>query len=154
VVIDGEFGHIEEFTSTYVVVRLWDRRRQIVPLEWFSENIFTNWTRSTASLIGTVMFYLDYAAPIDRIRRKAEEIAKASPLWNQQVFAVQVTDTKEHTIEVRILVSANDSGKTFDLRAEMREKLLSWLQSEIPTALPRNRNEVYPAPEQRREAAE
>jgi small-conductance mechanosensitive channel len=147
VVIENEWGWIEEITATYVVVRLWDWRRQIVPLEWFTSNVFTNWTRSSSAIIGTVMLYLDYAAPIARIRAKAEEIVGASTKWNKGVFAVQVTDAKEQTIEVRILVSATDSGKAFDLRCEVREKLLAFIQDEMPWALPRRRNETLLQPE-------
>ncbi|HEX2591218.1 MAG TPA: mechanosensitive ion channel family protein [Rhizomicrobium sp.] len=142
VVIDGEWGWIEEFTSTYVVVRLWDWRRQIVPLEWFSSNVFTNWTRSSSAIIGTVMLYLDYTAPVERLRKKAEEIAKASKLWNGQVINVQVSDATENTIQLRVLVSAATSPQAWDLRCEMREKLLAYIQSELPHALPRRRGEL------------
>jgi small-conductance mechanosensitive channel len=156
VVIENEWGWIEELTSTYVVVRLWDWRRQIVPLSWFAENVFTNWTRSASAIIGTVMLYLDYTTPIDRIRKKAEEIAKASRLWDKQVVNVQVSDAKEDTIEVRILISAADSSKAWDLRCEMREKLLAYIRDEIPSALPRKREHLHfdQQQSQRREAAE
>jgi small-conductance mechanosensitive channel len=147
VVIEGEWGRIEEVTATYVVVKIWDWRRQIVPLEWFTSNVFTNWTRNSSTIIGVVLLYLDYAVPVARIRAKAQEIAEASPLWNKQVFAVQITDAREQTIEVRILVDAADSGKAFDLRCEMREKLLAFIQEEMPHALPRRRNETLLQPE-------
>jgi small-conductance mechanosensitive channel len=140
VVLEGEWGWIEELTATYVVVRLWDRRRLIVPLSYFLEKPFQNWTRNSASIIGTVMLYLDYTAPIDRIRGKAKEIAAASALWDGDVFNLQVSDARDNTIEVRVLVSAENSPKAWDLRCEVREKLLAYVQAEIPTALPRRRN--------------
>ena len=139
VLVENEFGHVEEITSTYVVVRLWDLRRLIVPLTYFIEKPFQNWTREGAALVGSVILYLDFTAPIDRIREKAKEIAERSPHWNRQVFNVQVTDAKDSAIEVRILVSGNSSGATGDLRCEMREKLIAFLVREHPYALPRSR---------------
>lgn len=139
VVMEGEWGWIEELTATYVVVRLWDRRRLIVPLSYVLEKPFQNWTRSSASIIGTVMLYLDYAAPIDSIRAKATEIVAASALWDRDVVNLQVTDAKDDTIEVRILVSAENSPKAWDLRCEVREKILAFIRAEIPRALPRQR---------------
>ncbi|MGO4853377.1 mechanosensitive ion channel family protein [Phaeovulum sp. W22_SRMD_FR3] len=148
--IEGEWGNVEEITSTYVVVRIWDWRRLIVPLSYFIEQPFQNWTRESAQLIGTVMLYLDHKAPVGRIRDQAEAIAKASPLWDGKVFNLAVTDFKERVMEVRVLVSARNSGRAFDLRCEMREKLIDWIQTEIPEALPRTREsldlaEAHPA---------
>ena len=142
VVVENEFGRIEEITSTYVVVQLWDLRRLIVPLTYFIEKPFQNWTRDSTTLLGTVMLHLDYTAPVDRVRAKVEEIVKSSNLWDGKTFTLQVTDMKESTIEIRILVSGRSSDATFDLRCEIREKLIDFLQSEIPAALPRRRNEV------------
>jgi small-conductance mechanosensitive channel len=146
VVINGEFGRVEEINGTYVVIRIWDLRRMVVPLKFFLDQPFQNWTRQSANLLGTVMLYLDYRAPMDRIRTKFEEIVKASPLWDGQVCAVQVTDAKERVIEVRGLLSAADSGKVFDLRCQAREALIAWLQEEIPEALPRDRQENITLP--------
>ena len=148
--IEGEWGNVEEITSTYVVVRIWDWRRLIVPLSYFIEQPFQNWTRESAQLIGTVMLYLDHKAPVGRIRDQAEAIAKASPLWDGKVFNLAVTDFKERVMEVRVLISARNSGRAFDLRCEMREKLIDWIQTEIPEALPRTREsldlaEAHPA---------
>jgi small-conductance mechanosensitive channel len=143
VIVEGEWGSIEEITSTYVVVRLWDWRRMIVPLTYFIEKPFQNWTREGSALIGTVMLYLDYTAPIARIREKATELAAQSKLWNRKVVNVQVSDAKEGTIEVRVLVSANSAPAAWDLRCEMREKLIDFLQRDYPQALPRRRQEVY-----------
>ncbi|HEY1545012.1 MAG TPA: mechanosensitive ion channel domain-containing protein [Xanthobacteraceae bacterium] len=142
VVVENEMGFIEEITSTYVVVRVWDQRRLVVPLSYFIEKPFQNWTREGTALLGTVMLYLDYAAPIERIRAKAAEIAARSQFWDRQVVGVQVTDAKERTLEVRVLVSAANSSSSFDLRCELREKLIAFLRNECPDALPRTHGEL------------
>ena len=147
VVVENEFGSIEEITSTYVVVRLWDLRRMVVPLSYFIEKPFQNWTHEGTAILGSVLLYLDYTAPIDRIRAKATEIVEASKLWDRKVIGVQVTDAKPQCIEVRVLVSARDAGAAFDLRCEVREKLIAFLRDECPDALPRSRNESVPPPE-------
>jgi small-conductance mechanosensitive channel len=149
VVVENEMGWIEEITSTYVVVRIWDLRRMVVPLSYFIEKPFQNWTRETTALLGSVMLYLDYAAPIDRIRAKAIEIAQGSTLWDHQVANLQVADASEHAIQVRVLVSARDSSALWDLRCEVREKLLAFLRAELPEALPRARGEIALYEEQR-----
>ncbi|TWF54979.1 mechanosensitive ion channel family protein [Neorhizobium alkalisoli] len=140
-IVEGEWGNVEEITSTYVVVKLWDWRRMILPLSYFIENPFQNWTRESSALIGTVMIYLDYSVPVTVIRKKVEEIAAASKLWDKRVVAVQVTDFKENVMEIRILVSANNAPKTFDLRCEVREKIIDFIQREYPNSLPRVRAE-------------
>lgn len=140
--VEGEWGNVEEITSTYVVMRLWDWRRMILPLSYFIEKPFQNWTRDNAALIGTVMLYLDYEAPIDAVRAKVEDIASASPLWDRRVVSVQVTDFRQSTMEVRILVSAGTAPRAFDLRCEVREKLMVFLQKKHPRALPRLRAEA------------
>jgi small-conductance mechanosensitive channel len=142
VIIEGEYGNIEEITSTYVVVRLWDLRRMIVPLTYFIEKPFQNWTRESSTLIGTVLIYVDYRAPVAAIRAKAEDIVRASNRWDGRVFNVAVTDFKRDTMEVRILATASTAGKVFDLRCEIREKLIDFLQLERPEALPRQRADV------------
>ncbi|MCF6367702.1 mechanosensitive ion channel family protein [Rhizobium sp. TRM95001] len=139
--VEGEWGKIEEITSTYVVVKLWDWRRLILPLGYFIEKPFQNWTREGAALIGTVIIYLDYSVPVGEIRRKVEEIAAASPLWDRDVVNVAVTDFKESVMEVRILVSAANAGSAFDLRCEVREKLIDFIQDAYPSSLPRVRAE-------------
>lgn len=140
--VENEWGNVEEITATYVVVRLWDWRRMVLPLSYFIEKPFQNWTREGASLIGTVMIYLDYSVPVEAIRRKVEEIARRSPLWDRNVINVQVTDFKQMTMEVRILVSASNAPSAFDLRCEVREKLIGYIQEEFPGALPRLRTET------------
>src|SRR5499427_7164694 len=141
VIVENEWGWVEEITSTYVVIRIWDERRLIVPLSYFIEKPFQNWTREGSALLGSVLLHLDYIAPIDRIRQKASEIAAQSKLWNGKVVNVQVTDAKDSAIEVRVLVSASSASALWDLRCEMREKLIAFLQREHPTALPRRRQE-------------
>ncbi|WP_341894676.1 mechanosensitive ion channel family protein [Ferrovibrio terrae] len=141
-IVEGEWGNVEEITSTYVVMRLWDWRRMILPLSYFIEQPFQNWTRENADLIGVVMLYLDHTAPVAEIRRKAEEIVQASPNWDRRVIAVQVTDFKQSTMEVRILASAGSAGRAFDLRCEIREKIIAFLQQDHAHALPRLRAEL------------
>lgn len=142
--VEGEWGNVEEITSTYVVIRLWDWRRLILPLSYFIEKPFQNWTRENAALIGTVMLYLDYEAPVEEIRSKVQEIALNSKLWDGKVANVQVTDFRQSTMEVRILVSAGSSPRAFDLRCEVREKLIGFLQRDYPQSLPRLRAEPTP----------
>jgi small-conductance mechanosensitive channel len=141
VIVEGEWGQIEEITSTYVVVRLWDWRRMVLPLTYFIQKPFQNWTRESASLIGTVMLYADYAVPVDRVREKLEAIARASRLWDGKVVNLQVSDAGERTVQLRCLVSARNAPETWDLRCEVREKLIGWLQQELPHVLPRDRVE-------------
>jgi small-conductance mechanosensitive channel len=142
VIVEGEWGTIEEITLTYAVVRVWDRRRLIVPITYFLEKSFQNWTRSSSDLIGTVFLYLDFVVPLDELRAKAQEIVHASNLWDKRTFVVQVTDFRSDCVEVRILASAETSPELFDLRCEIREKLLSFLQTDYPKALPRVRTTI------------
>ena len=139
VIVEGEWGNIEEITSTYVVVRIWDRRRLIVPLSYFIEQPFQNWTREEARLIGTVLIYLDYSVPVDAIRAELERIVRKSENWDHDLASVQVTDFRETAMEIRILVSASDAGRAFTLRCEVREALAGFLQQNYPYALPRRR---------------
>ena len=142
VIVENEYGNVEEIGSTYVVLRLWDLRRMIVPLTYFIEKPFQNWTRESSTLIGAVLINVNYRAPIGAIRDKAQAIVKASSRWDGRVFNVAVTDFKHDTMEVRILASAGNSGAVFDLRCEVREKLIDVLQREHPEALPRQRSEL------------
>ena len=141
VIVENEFGNIEEITFSYVVVRLWDLRRMVVPLSYFIEKPFQNWTRTGGELIGSVFFYVDHTAPVDVIRKKLAEIVAQSKLWNGKVVSLQVSDCKDTTIELRALVSANNASATWDLRCEVREKLIDFLRREYPSALPRRRYE-------------
>ena len=141
VIVENESGNVEEITFSYVVVRLWDLRRMIVPLSYFIEKPFQNWTRIGGELIGSVFLYVDHTAPVDAIRKKLTEIAEQSKLWNGKVVSLQVSDCKETTIELRALVSANNASAVWDLRCDVREKLIDFLQREHPYALPRRRYE-------------
>ncbi|HZO48154.1 MAG TPA: mechanosensitive ion channel domain-containing protein [Xanthobacteraceae bacterium] len=142
VLVENEFGNVEEITATYVVLRLWDLRRMIVPLTYFIEKPFQNWSRESTSLIGTVLLKADYTTPVERVRAKAEEIVKASPLWDGNLIKLQVTDSDAETMELRVIVTARSAGDAFDLRCELREKLIAYLQAELPGALPRRRQEA------------
>jgi small-conductance mechanosensitive channel len=131
VVVDGETGWIETITSTYVVVRLWDLRRMIVPLTYFIEKPFQNWTYENAAQIGAVFLRADPPMAVDRLRQKLDEILQQTPLWDGKVASLQVTDvTPEGKIELRALVSARSPSQTWDLRCEVREKLLAYLHTE------------------------
>lgn len=139
-IVNGEWGRVEEITGTYVVLKIWDERRLIIPLQWFIENPFENWTRSSSQILGTVMLYLDYATPVESLRQEAERVVKAAPEWDRRVFAVQVTDTTERAMQVRILVSAVNAGKAFDLRCRVREQMLAFVAREYPQCLPQVRS--------------
>ncbi|WP_373356137.1 mechanosensitive ion channel family protein [Pseudoroseicyclus sp. CXY001] len=142
VIVEGEWGWIEEIASTYVVVRIWDLRRLIVPLSKFIEEPFQNWTRKNADIIGSVFWYLDWTAPVAAMREKLKELAEASPHWDGKVVNLQVTETDKDVITIRALVSARNSPIAWDLRCEIREKMTSWLQAEYPSALPKARGEL------------
>jgi small-conductance mechanosensitive channel len=133
VFLENEYGTIEEITTTYVVIKLWDWRRMVVPLSYFIEKPFQNWTRETSALIGSVFLYVDYTVPVGKVREKLMEVARASPLWDGRVVVLQVSDaTKDHTVELRALLSARSAPAAWDLRCEVREKLIAFLQQEYP----------------------
>lgn len=142
VIVENEWGRIEEIGSSYVVVRIWDERRMVVPLSWFIENPFQNWTRRSADLLGTAFLWLDYRTPIAEVRAELERICKDAPLWDGRVCVTQVTDASEQTIQVRLLVSARNSGDAFDLRCLVRERMVDFLIRNHPYALPRLRAEI------------
>lgn len=139
VVVEGESGWIETITSTYIIVRIWDLRRMVVPLTYFIEKPFQNWTYESAAQIGSVFLHVDYTVPVDRLRQKLDDVLRQSKLWDGKVANLQVTDTPQGMVELRALVSARNPGETWDLRCEVREKLLAFLQAEYPQALPRQR---------------
>ena len=142
VIIESEWGRIEEITTTYVVVRLWDQRRLVVPLNWFIENPFQNWTRTSAQLIGTVFLWLDFRVPLAPLREEVKRLCKEAPQWDGRVCVLQVTDTNEQAMQVRILASSADSGSSFDLRCHLREGMLAFVQEHYPQGLPRQRAEL------------
>ena len=141
VIVENEWGNVEEITSTYVVVKLWDWRRMVLPLSYFITKPFQNWTRENARLIGVAFFYVDYEAPIDRLRTAFEGIVKASKHWDGDVQVMQVTDITERVLQVRCLASARSAPVAFDLRCEIREKLMAFMRDECRDALPRDRIE-------------
>jgi small-conductance mechanosensitive channel len=136
VVVEGETGWIETITSTYVVVRLWDLRRMVVPLSYFIEKPFQNWTYEGAAQIGAVLLRVGYGVSVDRLRQKLDEIVRHNPLWDGKVARLEVTDITTDTVELRALVSARSAGQTWELRCEVREKLLGFLQSEARQEAP------------------
>jgi small-conductance mechanosensitive channel len=142
VIIENEWGWVEDIASTYVVIRLWDWRRMVVPLAYFIERPFQNWTRDAASLIGSIILHVDYAADVPKIRERLERVVQESKLWDGAVVNLQVVDTNARTMELRALVSARNAPQAWDLRCEMREKLVAFLQAEMPEALPRDRADV------------
>jgi small-conductance mechanosensitive channel len=142
VIIENEWGWVEDIASTYVVIRLWDWRRMVVPLSYFIERPFQNWTREAASLIGSVMLHVDYAADVPKIRKRLESTVRESKLWDGAVVNLQVVDTTERAMELRALVSARNAPQAWDLRCEVREKLIAFLQGEMPEALPRDRADL------------
>jgi small-conductance mechanosensitive channel len=144
VVVEGEWGRIEDITLTYVVVRIWDERRLVLPINYFVTKPFQNWTRVNTDLLGAVMLYLDHSAPIEELRKRFYALLKENKLWDGKVKALQVTDCKERVIEVRALMSARNSSDAFDLRCFIREHLIAFVQSEYPESLPRTRSEVIP----------
>lgn len=127
VIVEGEWGRVEEIALTYVVVRIWDERRLVVPIAHFIEKPFQNWTRTNSELLGSVFLYVDYGVSMERLRDELTRILKASPLWDGRVNVLQVTDVKERMIELRALASANDAGQLWDLRCEIREKLVAFV---------------------------
>jgi len=139
VIIEGEWGRIEEVTLTYVVVRIWDLRRLVVPVSQLIEKPFQNWTRVSANLLGTVYLHVDYAVPVDEVREELHRILKASARWDGETWGLQVTDAGERTIELRALMSAPDASTAWDLRCEVREKLVGFVQRRHPEGLPRLR---------------
>jgi small-conductance mechanosensitive channel len=136
VIVDGQWGRIEEITSAYVVVKIWNLERLIVPLTWFIENPFQNWTRTSSDLIGTFYIYVDYTCPVEPLRKEYERILQETALWDGKAQVLQVTDLFKTTMQLRCLLSASDSGKLFDLRCLAREKMILFIQQNYPQHLP------------------
>jgi small-conductance mechanosensitive channel len=144
VIVENEWGRIEEITLTYVVVKIWDLRRLIVPITYFIEKPFQNWTRVTADILGSVFLYVDYTVPLDAVREELQRLLKESELWDGKVCVLQVTNTSERTLEVRALMSAADASAAWSLRCHVREKLVDFIKTKYPQALPRLRAELDP----------
>ncbi|MBD3288982.1 mechanosensitive ion channel [candidate division KSB1 bacterium] len=142
VIVENEWGRIEEITLTYVVVAIWDQRRLIVPITHFIEKPFQNWTRETSELLGTVFIYADYSLPINELRAELERIVKDTPLWDGRLSKIQITNTTETTVEYRALVSAGNSSDAWELRCLAREKMIEFIRGNYPQSLPRTRIEL------------
>jgi small-conductance mechanosensitive channel len=146
VVVEEEFGSIEEITLTFVVVRLWDQRRLVLPVSYFTERPFQCWSRSSTELTGVVLLNVDYSVPVDSVRAELGRIVKDSPHWNRRGWALEVTDTTEHTVVLRAQMSADDSSAAWKLRCEVREQLIGFLQQQCPESLPRLRTSAVVGP--------
>jgi small-conductance mechanosensitive channel len=142
VIVQNEWGWIEEITGTYVVVRIWDERRLIIPLQWFIENPFQNWTRRTSDILGTVLIWVDYRMPLEPIRKEAQRICKNSPDWDGKLCIVEVVEASDRAMQFRVLVSALDSPRAWNLRCHLREGLIHFIQRDYPEYLPQLRADV------------
>jgi len=142
VVVDGEWGRIEEITTTYVVVCIWDQRRLVLPLSYFIEKPFENWTHTSKQLLGTVFVYADYTVPVEAVRGELKRILAGTPLWDGKAWGVQATDATERSLQLRALVSAADANNLWDLRCLVRESLVDFLQKGYPDRLPKTRAEL------------
>ena len=142
VVVEGRWGRVEQIALTYVVVRLWDLRRLVLPISYFIQNPFENWTRSTADILGWVFLQVDYSTPVDEVRARFEQIVRSSPNWDGKVAVLQVTDVSENSMQLRALMSSPNSSRSWDLQCEVREQLVAYLSTEHPGALPRRRAEL------------
>jgi small-conductance mechanosensitive channel len=146
VIVEGEWGRIEEITLTYVVVSIWDERRLVVPLSNFIEKPFQNWTRKSADLLGTVFVWVDYSMPLEEVRKALKEIIETDPLWDKRFWNLQVTEATERTMQIRVLATSADSSKSWDLRCKIREKLIEYLQKHHPESLPKLRTDIGSPP--------
>ena len=149
VIVENEWGRIEDITLTYVVVRIWDQRRLIVPMTHFIERPFQNWTRSSADLLCAVVLHLDYSVPVAALRDELTRILRQSRYWDGRVNVLQVTDANSQTLEVRALASAADASLGWDLQCEVRERLVGFVQREYPDSLPRIRASFAADPTER-----
>jgi small-conductance mechanosensitive channel len=138
-IVEGEWGRVEEITGAFVVMNLWDQRRLVIPLQWFIEHPFQNWTRRTSEIIGTVFFWVDFRMPLAPLRRQVERICGEAPEWDRRLSLLQVTDTSERAMQLRVLVSATDSSLCWDLRCKVREGLIQFMQMRYPEFLPMTR---------------
>ncbi|HWJ83588.1 MAG TPA: mechanosensitive ion channel domain-containing protein [Nocardioides sp.] len=141
VVVEGQWGRIEELTLTYVVVHLWDERRLVLPATYFTTTPFENWTRSESRVIAALELHLDPSAPVGAIRAKTRELVEANPLWDRREWVLQVTDNTELTMVVRVTASAADASSAWDLKCDLREELLAWIHEQHPSAFPRVRTD-------------
>lgn len=145
-IIEGEWGRVEEITGTYVVLKIWDERRLIIPLQWFIEHPFQNWTRTSSEILGTVFLYADYSLPLDPLRAELKRVLDTAPEWDKRVSVLQLTEATDRAIQIRVLVSARSSGLAFDLRCRVREALVTFIQREYPDCLPQVRTPQVTTP--------
>jgi small-conductance mechanosensitive channel len=139
VIVEGEWGRIENIKATHVIVKIWDQRRLVVPITYFVKNPFQNWTKTSSEIWGTATFYVDYTMPVEVMRKQLTKILKETPKWDGQINSLQVVDTTEKTIAVRALMSAKNSGDAWDLRCFVREEMIAFLQKNHPEKLPQFR---------------
>lgn len=142
VIVENEWGRVEEITLTYVVIRIWDDRRLVVPLSYFIEKPFQNWTRVSAELLGSVFVWVDYTLPVSELRKALKEIIEPNPLWDRRFWNLQVTDSTDRAMQLRVLATSADSSKGWDLRCDIREKLIAYIQTHHPGSLPQFRAQV------------
>ncbi|MCZ8286163.1 MAG: mechanosensitive ion channel [Bacteroidia bacterium] len=145
-IVQGEWGRVEEITGTYVVLKIWDERRLIIPLQWFIENPFQNWTRSSAQIIGTVFVWVDYRMPLEPLRQAARRACEAAPEWDKRLCLLQVVEAGERSMQLRVLVTSGNSSLNWDLRCKVREALVDFMQREYPQYLPLMRAELAGTP--------
>ncbi|MCL7987212.1 mechanosensitive ion channel family protein [Sphingobacterium sp. lm-10] len=143
-IVEGEWGKVEEINLTYVVVNIWDKRRLVLPINYFIEKPFQNWTRTTAEILGTVFLYVDFTIPVEKLREKLTELLEANVLWDGKVNVLQVTDFKEKTMELRCLMSCRNSGQAFELRCYVREHMIAYINEHFPSALSQTRISMAP----------
>ena len=143
VFVENEWGWIEEINLTYVVIKIWDQRRLIVPITYFVEKPFQNWTKKDASLLGSVFLYTDYRLPVEELREELKRILEEEPLWTKKAWVLQVTDVKEDTMELRALMTGRNSPQTWDLRCNVREKLIKFIANKYPEYLPTTRIKMH-----------
>ena len=146
-IVEGEWGRVEEITGTYVVLKIWDERRLIIPLQWFIEKPFQNWTRNSAQLIGTVFLWVDYRMPLQPLREAAQRACEAAPEWDKRLCLLQVVEAGERSMQLRVLVTTANSSLGWDLRCKVREALVDFMQREYPQYLPMMRAEIGNRPD-------
>ncbi|MEU5783417.1 mechanosensitive ion channel family protein [Micromonospora lupini] len=143
-VVDGEWGRVEEVKLTNVVIRLWDERMLILPTTYFTERPFQNWTRNESRVVGKVQIHVDHTADLDDLRREARQLVESSPLWDRRQWVLQMVDSTPQTVVIQVQASAADGASAWDLRCDLREGLVRYLRDSHPQWLPRTRNQYQP----------
>lgn len=153
-IVENEWGRVEEITSTYVVVRIWDERRLVVPLEYFIQKPFQNWTRRSSDILGSVFLWVDFRMPIEPLRQELKRVLDEAPEWDKRVWVLQVTDLTEQGVQLRALMSSADASRSWDLRCRVREALVAFIQANYPDLWPQTRAQLLDMPEGRRDMRE